>query len=130
MKERTLWRDEEAKFKPRNKQAALVCIKAKPIFLPPEEIPDPVMVEPFEARLARENKEREARIAEHKRIEAEVQERAKKQQAMIRERQNILREIRTTVKECERKGRPVPPRIEELRKMLSNFPKKGIRKVP
>lgn len=127
-KDRTLWRNEEAKFKPRNKQAALVCIKAKPIFLPPEEIPAPVMAESFEARLARESKEREARIAENRRIEVEAQARQRRQQAMIRERQNILREIRTTVKECERKGRPVPARIEELRKMLSNFPKKGIRK--
>lgn len=124
----TLWKQPEKKFKPRNKQAALICIKAKPIFQPPEEIPAPVMVEPFAVRLARENAEREARVlairAEEKRCEKENAD----WQKLCQERQRILRAIRTTVAECTKKGRPIPAHVEELRKKLINFPTKKPKK--
>lgn len=124
----TLWKNPEKKFKPRNKQAALICIKAKPIFQPPEEIPAPVMAEPFAAKLARENAERLKRIAEAKAIDAQKKKEVKEREALIRERQRILKVIRTTVSECEKKGRPIPQSVEELRKKLNNFPKDGKRK--
>lgn len=126
----TIWKDPQKKFKPRNKQAALICIKAKPIFLPPEKEPKPVFVEPLAVKLARENKEREARVAAIRATDAEHARKQKESEAIVRERQRILKVIRTTVSECEQKGIPVPASVELLRKKLANFPKNGKRKNP
>jgi len=120
----TLWKYPEKKFKPRNKQAALICIKAKPIFQPPEEIPAPVFAEPFAVKLARENAEREARIRVMMAENEQAEKTQKQWEKMCQERQRILKVIRTTVSECEKRGKPVPPHIEELRKKLADFPKK------
>lgn len=124
----TLWKNPEKKFKPRNKQAALICIKAKPIFQPPEEIPAPVMAETFAEKLAKENAERAKRVADLKAENARKEKETKAREAIIRERQRILKVIRTTVSECEKKGRPIPQSVEELREKLNDFPKDGKRK--
>lgn len=122
--DKTLWQDPEKRFKPRNKQAALICIKAKPIFQPPEEVPPPVMAVPFAEKLARENAEREARVRVIEAENAEAERLQKKWVKLCQERQRILKVIRTTVKECEQSGRPLPAHIDDLRKKLENFPKK------
>jgi len=122
--DKTLWKHPEKQFLPRNKQAALITIKAKPIFLPPEEIPAPVMAETFLQKVARENAERAIRVQA---IVAENQQAERTQkhwEDMCRERQRILKVIRTTARECEQRGKSVPPHIEELRKKLADFPKK------
>jgi len=41
---KTLWRDKEAKYKPINKAAALICRKARPEHMPP---PEPEQLGPY-----------------------------------------------------------------------------------
>lgn len=60
MKAKTLWTDEEKKFKPRNKQAALIMMPAKGFHMPPET---PRMAMTKLQRIYEENAEREKRVA-------------------------------------------------------------------
>lgn len=81
----TLWTNRESKFKPRNKQAALICIKAKEIHLPP---PDPVEYTPrrpskeeilkeIEVKLAELNKAKLAEIERQEELKRQDREKAK-----------------------------------------------------
>lgn len=84
MKQKTVWRDEGRKWKPRNLQAAKALFPAHGMNLPPEEKKDPVFAESHTERFARERKERDERIAilnaENERVDKEhAQKRAAKE---------------------------------------------------
>lgn len=63
MSDKTLWRDPVKKFRPRNKQAALIIRKANPIHMPPEVIPPPVYAQSLKDELEKEAKARKAQAA-------------------------------------------------------------------
>lgn len=63
MKERTLWRDEEAKFKPINKHAALIVRKASWWHLPPVEDAEPTFAPTLKEQAEIESRQRQERIA-------------------------------------------------------------------
>lgn len=123
----TLWKNPEKKFKPRNKQAALICIKAKPFFQPPVEEPKPVMAETFQDRLKREEKERQARIAV---IRAEQAERKRKKEKRLKNKvrkppkMKNLWFVRLQRKLAKQRGEP-PPHPTELSKLRKKLPGTG-----
>lgn len=69
--DKTVWRQSERKWKPRNIQAAKVLFPAHGFNLPPEDRNQPVYAESFEQRLARERKAREVALAEAIRLDDE-----------------------------------------------------------
>lgn len=112
MKDQTLWTDPEKKFKPINKQAALIARKANPWHLPPEETPKPVIVKrktPAEIIAEYEAKAKEAhRIAEEHRL-AKAAKRAAKPKATPEMRTLTNRWLaRQMRREAKRNGLPKP----------------------
>jgi hypothetical protein len=101
----TLWTHRESKFKPRNKQAALICIKAKEIHMPP---PEPVQYTPRRPSKEEILKEIEVKLAEiqkEKEIEAERQRQIKLQQ-------------RVSAKQSKQDKKNAPPKQTWLKKWL------------
>lgn len=83
-KDETLWKDPAKKWKPRNKEAALICRKAKEIFLPPEEVvytPNAVEQRALELKKAQERAiQIKAEAAEREKAKLE-REKASREQA-------------------------------------------------
>lgn len=118
MSDKTLWRNKEAKFKPRNLQAALICRKAHEIFMPP---PEPMQERPKPPT----PQETERRIVE---IKLSIQKQKEQEKEKIRqqkilgaqarkERRRIAVPSNRWVGTWERKlakmeGRPKPTKVE------------------
>lgn len=107
---RTLWTNRESKFKPRNKQAALICIKAKEIHLPP---PEPVEYTP-----RRPSKEEILRD-----IEVRLEALNKAKLAEMERQEELKRQDREKAKLSKRKRAKQPPKQAWLKRWLAKAEK-------
>ena len=112
MKTKTLWTNEERKFKPRNKQAALICIPAKGFHIAPIE---PQIAKTMLQRIADENAERELRVATLK-TEKQAREKANKELMEKREKKRISKKMKRV---AEKQARDMARLSQKIARKIS-----------
>lgn len=130
MSDRTLWHDPVKKFRPRNKQAAMICLPAKGLHVPPDSIPRPVFGMTIAQRIEEENRARreklsiigpewDARKAEVKQREEDRlrRQRQKKSKAKIRPAMQRRKIEKDLIRIHIRRGL-APPTPEQIQRAL------------